>query len=152
MELWIKSEDLSSPQRDLNKKSYNYWISTMQTMPNRLVDIFIQQGTDYEQVFPVTDATSYTYYGCVRKHEDTDAFVEFNIDSMSQVDAIVVSLDASVTIDMAPKTYIYEILKKNPADSRVTLVANGNAIVDPGVVFKDNASTGNNVIVDGGSF
>lgn len=123
----------------------------MQTMANRLTDIFIQQGTDFEQTFGVVDPSLYTFYGCVRKHEDTDVFVEFSIDAITNTDSIIISLSSSVTIDMSPKTYIYEILKKSVLDNKVTLVANGNAIVDPGVIFKDTTPSGD-VIVDGGSF
>jgi hypothetical protein len=122
----------------------------MQTIPNRLVDIYIQQGTDFEQSYPIVDISDYSFYACIRKHEDADVFLEFDL-----------STSATVTIDMSPKTYIYEVLKKSQIDNKVSLVANGNAIVDPGVQFKDPVTSGGSggtggstgdIIIDGGTF
>jgi len=121
----------------------------MQTMPNNSVDIYIDQGTDFEQSFPIASPSDYHYYGCVRKHEDADAFVEFIINT--DATDVIISLPASVTINMQPKTYIYELMKKNLVDNKVTIVVEGNAIVDTGVAFKDPSSSGD-IIIDGGSF
>jgi hypothetical protein len=136
----------------------------MQTIPNRLIDIYIQQGADFEQSYPVTDIANYSFYGCIRKHEDADVFVEFTL--ATDATSVVISLTSSVTIDMSPKTYIYEVLKKSLLDNKVSLVANGNAIVDPGVQFKDpvpssgggssgggsGGGTTGDIIIDGGTF
>lgn len=121
----------------------------MQTMPNRLTDIYINQGTDYEEAFPITGVDDYIYYGCIRKHQDTDAFMEFIINT--DADNVIISLPASVTIDMQPKTYIYELMKKNKADGKATIVVEGNAIVDQGIEFKEPVSSGD-IIIDGGTF
>jgi hypothetical protein len=131
----------------------------MQTIPNRLVDIYIQQGTDFEQSYPIVDISDYSFYACIRKHEDADVFLEFDL-STSATD-LTISLSSTVTIDMSPKTYIYEVLKKSQIDNKVSLVANGNAIVDPGVQFKDPVTSGGSggtggstgdIIIDGGTF
>lgn len=124
----------------------------MQTMPTITSDIFIVQGTTYSATYKVTDVEAYSFYACIRKHQDDDAFVEFNIEIDALADTVTFSLDPSSTSALYPKTYLYQFLMKDLMTDVVSALAQGNAIVDPGVVFVDPGVSDGEIIIDGGSF
>lgn len=124
----------------------------MQTMPTITNDIFIVQGTTYSATYKVTDVEAYSFYSCLRKHQDDDAFAEFSVEIDSIEDTVTFSMDPTITSSLYPKTYLYQFLMKSLMTDVVSALAQGNAIVDPGVVFVEPGISDGEIIIDGGSF
>lgn len=124
----------------------------MQTMPTITTDIFIMQGTTFKATYAVYDVEAYSFYACIRKHQDDEPFLEFDVEVDPERDTVTFSMNPDSTSQLYPKTYLYQFLMKSSYDDSVSALAHGNAIVDPGVQFVDPGIADGEIIVDGGTF
>ncbi|HET8687445.1 MAG TPA: hypothetical protein VFM18_12395, partial [Methanosarcina sp.] len=113
----------------------------MQTFPPVTTDIFIVQNSSYNVTYDVPNVNQYLFFACIRKTQDDDAFVEFTVSTDTVANTATFSMDPATTGLMKPKTYLYQVLAKNQIDQSVSVIAQGNAIVDPGVAFSQAGSS-----------
>ena len=108
----------------------------MKTFPNKTIDLFIEQGTTFSQIFPAINAASYTFYAGIRKTVADTPFIDFTSTVNSTDSTVAISLSSNLTSSMKfNKTYIYSLIKRSSSGID-TIVAEGNVIVDPGTPFK----------------
>ena len=123
----------------------------MQTIPTNTKDIFIVQNSSFSVMYDVPNVNQFLFYACIRKTPDDDAFIEFAVDANTTDNTVLFSLDPDKTGLLRPKTYLYQMMMKNQIDQTVSVLAQGNAIVDAGAPF-GAPGTSSEVILNGGTF
>ena len=97
------------------------------------MDIFIDQGCTYRQVFKVANPELYNFYMAIRKHQESTTIIEpLMTETLDGVEAL---LSNTETLGMTPMTHIYEVLKRSKVTGDYSVIAKGNAIVSPGLTF-----------------
>lgn len=80
------------------------------------VNIIVEQGTDYEEVFTVNnpdgsplDLTGYTGVAKIRKFSESSTSTSFNVGIVSTAGQVVVSLANTVTAELKAGRYYYDV-------------------------------------------
>ena len=100
------------------------------------VNIVIEQGTDYEEVFTVNnpdgtplDLTGYTGAAKIRKFPESTTSTSFNVGIVSTTGKVVVSLANTVTDDLKGGRYYYDVIVTSSAGKK-TKVVDGMVLVN----------------------
>jgi len=101
------------------------------------VNIVIEQGTDYQEVFTVNnpdgsflDLTGYTGSAKIRKFPESTASTSFNVGIVSTAGQVVVSLANTVTGDLKSGRYYYDVIITSSVGKK-TKVVDGMVLVNP---------------------
>jgi hypothetical protein len=101
------------------------------------VNIVIEQGTDYQEVFTVNnpdgtplDLTGYTGAAKIRKFPESTTSTSFSVGIVSTAGQVVVSLANTVTDDLKGGRYYYDIIITSSVGKK-TKVVDGMVLVNP---------------------
>lgn len=101
------------------------------------VNIVVEQGTDYEEVFTVNnpdgsplDLTGHSAAAKIRKFPDSTSSTSFNVGIVSTAGQVVVSLANTVTANLKSGRYYYDVIIISP-QSKKTKVVDGMVLVNP---------------------
>ena len=104
-------------------------------------NLTVNTGTTFSQIFNLestssnaaTDLTGYSIQAQMRKHSDAPTKTDFTATIVSPASGrIRVGLSTSVTRDLAPGRYMYDVLITDPV-GEVTRVVEGSVMVRQGV-------------------
>ena len=100
------------------------------------VNIVIEQGTDYQEVFTVNnpdgsplDLTGHTGAAKIRKFPESAASTPFTVGIVSAAGQVVVSLANTVTEDLKGGRYYYDVIITSSANKK-TKVVDGMVLVN----------------------
>lgn len=100
------------------------------------VNIVIEQGTDYQEVFTVNnpdgsplDLTGYTGVAKIRKFAESTTSTPFGVGIVSTAGQVVVSLANTVTEDLKSGRYYYDVIITSSAGKK-TKVVDGMVLVN----------------------
>lgn len=101
------------------------------------VNIVIEQGTDYEDVFTVNnpdgsplDLTAHTGVAKIRKFPESAASTPFTVGIVSTAGQVVVSLANTVTASLKAGRYYYDVMITSSITNKKTKVVDGMVIVN----------------------
>jgi hypothetical protein len=101
------------------------------------VNIVVEQGTDYEEVFTVNnpdgsplDLTGHSGVAKIRKFPDSTSSTSFNVGIVSTAGQVIVSLANTVTANLKAGRYYYDVIIISP-QSKKTKVVDGMVLVNP---------------------
>lgn len=101
------------------------------------VNIVVEQGTDYQEIFTVNnpdgsplDLTGYTGIAKIRKFPDSTTSTSFNVGIVSTAGQVVVSLANTVTDDLKSGRYYYDVIVTSPTNKKLKVV-DGMVLVNP---------------------
>lgn len=101
------------------------------------VNIVIEQGTDYQEVFTVKnpdgsplDLTGHTAVAKIRKFPDSTSSTSFNVGIVSAAGQVVVSLANTVTDDLKYGRYYYDVIVISSIGKK-TKIVDGMVLVNP---------------------
>jgi len=102
-----------------------------------VVNIVIEQGTDYEKVFTiynpdksVLDLTGYTGVGKIRKFPESTNSTSFNVGIASTAGQVTVSLANTVTSELKAGRYYYDVIATLEATGKKTKLVDGMVLVN----------------------
>ena len=100
------------------------------------VNIVVEQGTDYEEVFTVNnpdgsplDLTGYTGAAKIRKFPESTASTSFNVGIVSSAGQVLVSLANTVTSGLKSGRYYYDVIIIS-SQGKKTKVVDGMVLVN----------------------
>jgi hypothetical protein len=100
------------------------------------VNIVIEQGTDYQEVFTINnsdgsplDLTGYTGTAKIRKFSESTSYTPFSVGIVSTAGQVVVSLANTVTTDLKSGRYYYDIIVTSSSGKK-TKVIDGMVLVN----------------------
>jgi len=101
------------------------------------VNIVIERGTDYQEVFTVNnpdgsplDLTGHTGVSKIKKHPESISSTSFNVGIVSAAGQVVVSLANTITSNLSPGRYYYDVIVISSIGKK-TKVVDGMVIVNP---------------------
>ena len=101
------------------------------------VNIVIEKGTDYQEVFTVNnpdgsplDLTGHTGVSKIKKHPESITSTSFNVGIVSTAGQVVVSLTNAITSNLNPGRYYYDVIVISSVGKK-TKVVDGMVIVNP---------------------
>ena len=101
------------------------------------VNIVIEQGTDYQEVFTVNNPdgsplnlTGHTGTAKIRKFPESAVSTPFTVGIVSAAGQVVVSLANTVTQDLKAGRYYYDVIITSSATSKKTKVVDGMVLVN----------------------
>ena len=102
-----------------------------------VVNIVIEQGTDYEKVFTiynpdksVLDLTGYTGVGKIRKFPESTNSTSFNVGIASTAGQVTVSLANTVTSELKGGRYYYDVIVTLESTGKKTKLVDGMVLVN----------------------
>lgn len=102
------------------------------------VNIVIEQGTDYEEVFTINnsdgtplDLTGHTGVVKIRKFPESVSYTPLNVGIVSTAGQVVVSLANTLTNALKFGRYYYDIIIISSVTGKKTKVVDGMVIVNP---------------------
>lgn len=100
------------------------------------VNIVIEKGIDYEDVFTVRNPdgsplnlTGYTGIAKIRKFPESTSSVSFNVTILPLVGQIVVSLANTVTNTLDPGRYYYDVVTISSVNGKKKKIVDGMILV-----------------------
>jgi hypothetical protein len=100
------------------------------------VNIVVEQGTDYDEVFTVNnpdgsplDLTGYTGVAKIRKFPESTTSTSFSVGIVSTAGQVVVSLANTVTDDLKAGRYYYDVIIIS-SQGKKTKVVDGMVLVN----------------------
>ena len=106
-------------------------------------NIVIEQGFDFETTFELEDSTTnlplnlsgYAINSQIRKTYSSSAFtvLHTNIVGDSTDGTIAISLASTITKEIKPGRYVYDVKLTSPGETSITKAVEGSAIVRGGV-------------------
>lgn len=100
------------------------------------VNITIEQGTDYQDVFTVNNPdgsplnlTGYTGIAKIRKFPESSTFTSFNVGIVSSAGQVVVSLADTTSKELKSGRYYYDIVVTSSSNQKIKVVS-GMAFVN----------------------
>lgn len=114
----------------------------------KVIDIYIDQGSDFTATFPpvtdnsgnAVDLTGYTVVCQIRRSYATVYAVQMNIDNSEFSDGLItITLPNTETGGLTPTRYVYDVTIRD-SGGLVTKVFEGLATVNPGVSSKPNTT------------
>lgn len=103
-------------------------------------NLFIDQGTDFYAIIDVTDTddnpfdlTGYTAYSQMRKNYASSTAYDFTCVDNNSAGQIELTMPSSITKDLEPGRYMYDVEIVYDASGDVTRVAEGIVTVNPGI-------------------
>lgn len=104
------------------------------------VNITIEQGTDFETTFNVTNPDNtaspligYSAVSKIRKHPGSTEYSSFTISITAALGQITVSMGNTVTASLDPGRYYYDVVIVNSSNGKRTRVVEGMALVTAGI-------------------
>lgn len=101
------------------------------------VNIVVEQGTDYQEVFTVNnpdgsplDLTGHTGVAKIRKHPESLSSTSFNVGIVSAAGQVVVSLANTVTSNLKSGRHYYDVIVVSVSGKK-TKVVDGMVLVNP---------------------
>jgi hypothetical protein len=101
------------------------------------VNIVVEQGTDYDEVFTVNnpdgsplDLTGYTGAAKIRKFPESAVSTPFTVGIVSAAGQVLVSLANTVTSNLKQGRYYYDVIVTSPVGKK-TKVVDGMVLVNP---------------------
>lgn len=101
------------------------------------VNIVVEQGTDYEEVFTVNnpdgsplDLTGHIGVAKIRKFPDSTSATSFNVGIVSTAGQVVVSLANTITANLKSGRYYYDVIIIS-SEYKKTKVVDGMVLVNP---------------------
>lgn len=101
------------------------------------VNIVIEQGTDYQEVFTVNnpdgsplDLTGHTGVAKIRKFPESAASTPFTVGIVSAAGQVVVSLANTTTANLKAGRYYYDVIVTSSAGKK-SKVVDGMVLVNP---------------------
>lgn len=101
------------------------------------VNIVIEQGTDYQEVFTVNnpdgsplDLTGHTGVAKIRKFPESAASTPFTVGIVSAAGQVVVSLANTTTTNLKAGRYYYDVIVTSSAGKK-SKVVDGMVLVNP---------------------
>jgi hypothetical protein len=101
------------------------------------VNIVIEQGTDYEEVFTINnpngsplDLTGHTGVVKIRKFPESASYTSLNVGIVSTAGQVVVSLANTLTSNLKSGRYYYDIIVISSVGKK-TKVVDGMVLVNP---------------------
>ena len=105
------------------------------------VNIVVEKGTDYEEVFTVNNPdgsplnlTGYTGASKIRKFPESSTSTSFNVGIVSTAGQVVVSLANTVSLSLNPGRYYYDVIITSSSGKK-TKVVDGMVLVNPSETF-----------------
>lgn len=102
------------------------------------VNIVIEQGTDYQEVFTVNNPdgsplnlTGYTAAAKMRKFPDSSTSTSFNVGIVSTAGQVVVSIANTITTQLKGGRYYYDVIITEGSTGKKSKVVDGMVIVNP---------------------
>lgn len=93
------------------------------------VNIVIEQGTDYQDVFTVSnpdgsplDLTGYTGVAKIRKHSEATVSTPFAVGIVSTAGQVVISLANTTTTDLKSGRYYYDVIVTSSVGKKIKVV------------------------------
>lgn len=104
------------------------------------VNITIEQGTDFENVYTVTnpngtplDLTGYTANAKIRKYPSSTTYSSFGVGIITAAGQVIVSMANTVSGALTPGRYYYDVIITASASNKKTKIIDGMALVTPSV-------------------
>ena len=98
------------------------------------VNIVIEKGTDYQEVFTVNgsplDLTGHSGVSKIKKHPESTSSTSFNVGIVSAAGQVVVSLANTITSSLSSGRYYYDVIVISSLGKK-TKVVDGMVIVNP---------------------
>jgi hypothetical protein len=101
------------------------------------VNIVIERGTDYQEVFTVNnpdgsplDLTGHSGVSKIKKHPESITSTSFNVGIVSAAGQVIVSLANTITSNLNPGRYYYDVIVISSVGKK-TKVVDGMVIVNP---------------------
>ena len=101
------------------------------------VNIVIEQGTDYEEVFTINnpdgsplDLTAYTGVAKIRKFPESATSTPFTVGIVSAAGQVVVSLANTVTTELKGGRYYYDVIITSSSTGKKQKVVDGMVLVN----------------------
>lgn len=103
-------------------------------------NLFIDQGTDFSAIVDLIDSfdnvfdlTGYTAYSQMRKNYASTTAYDFTCSDNNTLGQIELKMSSSITKDLEPGRYLYDIEIVYDDSGDVTRVAEGVVTVTPGI-------------------
>ena len=104
------------------------------------VNITIEQGTDFENVYTVTnpdgtplDLTGYTAAAKIRKFPSSTSSSSFSVGIVTSAGQVVVSMANTVSGALNSGRYYYDVIITSGVSSKKTKIIDGMALITPSV-------------------
>jgi len=104
------------------------------------INLTIPQGTDFESTFTVTNpdgsVTSLAGYSAmakIKKFPDSTESYPFSISITTATGSVVVSMANTITSDIEPGRYYYDVVITNSLNNKKTRIVEGMALVTPAI-------------------
>jgi hypothetical protein len=101
------------------------------------VNIVVEQGTDYEEVFTITnpdgtplDLSGHNGVAKIRKFPESTSFVGFGVSFVPNAGQVVVSLANTVTANLKSGRYYYDVVITSTSTNKKTKVVDGMVLVN----------------------
>jgi hypothetical protein len=101
------------------------------------VNIVIEQGTDYEEIFTVNtpdgiplDLAGHTGVAKIRKYPESPSSTSFEVQIEEQSGQVLVSLANTITSTLKSGRYYYDVIVTSPQGQK-TKVVDGMVLVNP---------------------
>ena len=102
------------------------------------VNIVIEQGTDYQEVFTVNnpdgsplDLSGHTGTAKIRKFPDSLMSTPFTVGIVSAAGQVVVSLANTTTVNLKAGRYYYDVIITSSLTGKKSKVVDGMVLVNP---------------------
>ena len=102
-----------------------------------VVNIVIEQGTDYEKVFTiynpdksVLDLTGYTGVAKIRKFPESTTSTSFSVGITSSAGKVTVSLANTITSELKSGRYYYDVIVTSQSTGKKTKLVDGMVLVN----------------------
>jgi hypothetical protein len=104
-----------------------------------VVNITIQQGQDFSEVFTSTEndgsasnLSGYLGFSYIKKHPDSTKYQDFQVSITGSTGEVSVAMTSGKTSKLDPGRYYYDIVLKSPSGSLSRFVE-GMALVNAGI-------------------
>jgi hypothetical protein len=104
------------------------------------VNITIEQGTDFENVYTVTnpdgtplDLTGYTSSAKIKKFPSSTTSSSFSVGIVTSAGQVVVSMAHTVTNALSPGRYYYDVIITSGSTGKISRIIEGMALITPSV-------------------
>lgn len=104
------------------------------------VNITIEQGTDFQNVYTVTnpngtplDLNGYTAAAKIKKYPSSITSSSFGVGIITAAGQVVVSMANTVSEALSPGRYYYDVIITSSGSNKKTKIIDGMALVTPSV-------------------
>ena len=104
------------------------------------VNITIEQGSDFENIFTVTnpdgsplDLLGYTSSAKIKKFPSSTTSSSFSVGIITSAGQVIVSMANTITNQLSPGRYYYDVIITSVPTGKISRIIEGMALITPSV-------------------